>query len=141
MTKASNIETKVTVSLIFLGRIFAWFLSQKIQKGKGKNPKIQENYKSYCLSKKVLSNLKWQTFKWLVHFFQKWNKRGKKNQHFKTQFQCGTWFFLMQLVWEYERFSSSFSTSYRKSKYILIFWKTIPCLWDDDKTFPLNHVV
>ena len=93
MTKASNIETKVTVSLIFLGRIFAWFLSQKIQKGKGKNPKIQENYKSYGLSKKVLSNLKWQTFKWLVHFCQKWNKRGKRNQHFKTQFQCGTWFF------------------------------------------------
>ena len=126
--KHQTLKQRSLCPWFFLGRIFAWFLSQKIQKGKGKNPKIQENYKSYGLSKKVLSNLKWQTFKWLVHFFQKWNKRGKKKSTFQNTISMQNMIFLMQLVWENERFSSSFSTSYRKSKYILIFLKNYTLL-------------
>ena len=93
MTKASNIETKVTMSLIFLDRIFAWFLSQKIQKGKGKNPKIQENYKSYGLSKKVFIKFEMTIVQMISSFLSEVKQARKKINFSKHNFNAEHDFF------------------------------------------------
>ena len=61
-------------------------------------------------------------------FLSEVKQARKKKSTFQNTISMQTWFFLMQLVWENERFSSSFSTSYRKSKYILIFLKNYTLL-------------